>query len=110
MSESLPTGVICPGQRKLMGDDGNPNYLRAMFMVYWDGSNTSAQPFYLHEHRFRLTLAGISALEAEVLGLMQQYYHLGNTPIEVVYLGYEGIAMTANDLSNIGWRLLTATA
>jgi hypothetical protein len=91
----------------LMGHDG-PNYLRTVFMVYWDGSNTSAQPFYLHKHPFKMTLTGIAALEAEVLMLMQQYYH-DNTPIAVVYLGYEGITMDADEVASVDWRMLSGS-
>lgn len=101
MSEILPTNVICPGQRQLLGE--GHNYLRAMFMVYWVNSSPSAEPFFLHEHHFKLSFSGVAALEAEVLMVMEQH---DDMPIRAVYLGYEGIAMTTNDISNIGWRLL----
>lgn len=103
MSATLPTDVICPGQRSLLGSGGH--YLRVVCMVYWDGASPSAQPFYLHSHRFELSLTGVTTLEAEILGLLQQHYH-DHTPLGVVYLGYEGITLTEAEQASIDWRLL----
>jgi hypothetical protein len=103
MSESN-SSVICPGQRNLMSGAGD-HYLRAMFTVYWNGSNTSAEPFYLHQHPFQLSLTGITTLENEVFALLQQHYWI-NTPFSAVYLGYEGITMTPDEVTSVAWRLL----
>jgi hypothetical protein len=104
MSDALPTNVICPGQRPLLGDGST--YLRAMFMVYWERGYPSARPFYLHEHRLQLSLPGIAALEAEVMALLNHHTN-DKQVVGTVYLGYEGIAMTDDEATDTGWLLLT---
>ncbi len=105
MSDKLPSDVICPGQRKLMDPDGN-HFLRAVCMVFWDGNPPSAQPFYLHQHRFELTLTGISTFEEEVLSVLKDQYY-DHTPLSVTYLGYEGITMSDDEMAKVDdWRFL----
>lgn len=99
--------VICPGQRALFSNDGSSHYLRAVFTVYWQNAMPSTEVFYLHEHPFRLSITGITALQDEILAAIKVHATEMTAPIRAIYLGYEGIEMTPKDVADAGWRVLT---
>lgn len=95
--------AICPGQKELLPGD-SPFYLRAIFTVYWQDAMPSTEPLYLHNRPPVLTLAGISALQDDIVRLLAD--NVGGTPQRAIYLGYSGIEMTDQEVADAAWRVL----
>jgi len=96
--------AICPGQRALMNNDGSGHYLRVTFLIYWQDMMPSASVFYLHEHPFVLSVSGIADLQDDVITVMKAN---GLAPLQAVYLGYEGVEMTKDDVAAAAWHVLS---
>ena len=99
--------AICPGQKALFNNDGSHHFLRIVCTVYWQNAMPSTEVFYLHEHPFVLSFSGIADLQDDILATMKKNAAGGTTPIRAIYVGYEGVQMTPDDVTNVGWHLLS---
>lgn len=76
-------------------------YVRLAFTAYWADSSPSAEIFYIPECTLQLTSKDVKSLEAEALGMMQDWF--GDRAIRMIYLGSGCVEMTAEDIADAGW-------
>jgi hypothetical protein len=108
-AKTLPKGATCPGQRALMeqAPEGYAHYLDLTYMVFFTNSEPDVRNLYITRRPIALTLAG----KADLNNLGSETFR-AQWPncLYAKYIGYEGIALSADDVTALGWQVITGDA
>jgi hypothetical protein len=80
-------------------------HMRLAFTAYWIDTDPSTEIFYFPNQPLNFSVETIAVLQNELLTLMQTWH--SNRVHNLIYIAYGGVEMTASDVSEAGWHVIT---
>jgi hypothetical protein len=79
-----------------------------MFTAYWEDVSPGDFDIYYTSKRVSLTYKGIQQLQADALALIQANV-TDATCLRVTFYNYLVVELDADDVAQLGWRVVTGT-